>query len=134
MKGGIVGLQTELGGAFVNESVIRRLRRADAWRHQLDRMHVAVGRPRIPGLSGGLRLGGEIAMDLVESLRMRRLVPYPGQPHLAALDARVRLPQDPRYRSYWYDPSTHSMVGMHLGIDLIRHGVITSSRVISTPP
>ena len=106
----------------MNESVLRRLRGADAWRYQLDRMHVAVGRRRIPGLSGGLRLGGEIAMDLVESLRMRRLVPYPGQPHLAALDARVRLPQDPRYRSYWYDPSTHSMVGMHLGIDLIRHG------------
>ena len=105
----------------MEQSIFRRLRRADAWRYQLDRMHAAVGRHRITGLSGGLRLAGDIAMDLVESVRMRRLVPYHGQPHLAALDARIRLPQDPRYRYYWHDSSTHSMVGMHVGIDLHRY-------------
>lgn len=38
-----------------------------------------------------------------------------------ALESSSRLPQHPPYRSYWYDPTIHALVGLHIGLDLHRH-------------
>ena len=62
-----------------------------------------------------------ICFDLLESLRTGGRVPDIGDVRKAALSLPTRLPQHPRYRGYWYDPGSHSLVGLHLGIDLIRH-------------
>ena len=62
-----------------------------------------------------------IGFDLVECVRTGTRVPDIGNPELALLDVDGSLPQHPRFRSYWHDPSLHSVVGMFLGVDLIRH-------------
>jgi hypothetical protein len=38
----------------------------------------------------------------------------------AKLRAWNRLPQRPPHLSYWYDPTMHTLVGMHVGLDLHR--------------
>jgi energy-coupling factor transporter ATP-binding protein EcfA2 len=60
--------------------------------------------------------------DLVECLRTASLVPDIGNVELALLDVNHRVAQHPRYLSYWHDPALHSMVGMIVGVDMIRHG------------
>jgi hypothetical protein len=62
-----------------------------------------------------------IAYDLLESVRTARLTPQIGNAELALMEAEGLLPQHPRYFSYWHDPALHSMVGMFLGADIIRH-------------
>ncbi len=62
------------------------------------------------------------AFDLFESLRAGRIVPAPGNPRTAVGHAAGRLPQHPRYLGYWHDPERRSLVGMELGVDLIRSG------------
>lgn len=62
-----------------------------------------------------------LAFELLECLRLRRRVPCIGEARQAILGAPQRISQHPRYRGYWYDPARHSMVGMHLGVDLIEH-------------
>lgn len=62
-----------------------------------------------------------IGFDLVECLRTGTRVPDIGNPELALLDVDGTLPQHPRFRSYWHDPALHTIVGMFLGVDLIRH-------------
>jgi hypothetical protein len=59
--------------------------------------------------------------DGVEMLRLCGSVPCPGQIHAVATKVSERLPQHPRYRGYWYDKENHSLVGMFLGVDAIRH-------------
>jgi hypothetical protein len=59
--------------------------------------------------------------DGVEMLRLCGSVPCPGQVHAVAAKVSERLPQHPRFRGYWYDKENHSLVGMFLGIDAIRH-------------
>jgi hypothetical protein len=63
-----------------------------------------------------------IAFDLGECLRTASWVPDIGNVELALLDVDQRVKQHPRYLSYWYDPTIHSMVGMIVGVDMIRHG------------
>jgi hypothetical protein len=64
----------------------------------------------------------KIAFDLIESLRSGRVMPDIGNVDLALLHANEPVPQHPRYLSYWNDPAIDTMVGMIVGIDLIRHG------------
>ena len=63
----------------------------------------------------------KIGYDLCESLRTTSRVPDIGNVELAMLDSTCRIPQHPAYYSYWYDPSMHSLVGMHVNFDLFRH-------------
>ena len=63
-----------------------------------------------------------MAYDLLESIRLNSFVPSFGEARKAILETPSRIPQHPRYRGFWYDPERHSMVGMHLGVDLIRSG------------
>jgi hypothetical protein len=58
--------------------------------------------------------------DSVETLRSGAPVPQFGRVHAVATQVSCRLPQHPRYRSYWYDPARHSLVGLNLGLDVIR--------------
>src|SRR5262249_51463770 len=62
-----------------------------------------------------------IAFDLVECARMGRRAPDVGNVELALLHATEPVPQHPRYLSYWHDPRAHAMVGMIVGVDIIRH-------------
>jgi hypothetical protein len=59
--------------------------------------------------------------DIIESVRLRRIVPCFGHPENAAYTCAGPLAQHPRYRTYWYDRSKHAMVGMHVGLDVIRN-------------
>jgi hypothetical protein len=62
-----------------------------------------------------------VGFDLFECIRTAERVPRIGNVELALDGATRPIPQHPRYLSYWYDASIHSMVGMHIGVDLIRH-------------
>jgi hypothetical protein len=99
-------------------SVERRLRRAAAWRRRLDTALIGLGWQRNKWVSEVPYLAGNLATDLVEVLRTGRPVPHLGQSHLAVLDSPDRLSQDPGYRGYWYNADTHTLVGMHLVLDL----------------
>lgn len=59
--------------------------------------------------------------DAIECLRTGTVVPELGNAELAPVDG-IRWPQHPRYRGYWYDGAAHSMTGMFVGVDMIRHG------------
>jgi hypothetical protein len=71
--------------------------------------------PRIPAHIA------RIGFDLFECIRTTSYVPDIGNVEEALLNAIQFIPQPPRYLSYWYNASSHSMVGMHIGVDLIRH-------------
>lgn len=60
------------------------------------------------------------AFDLMECVRAGRWLPYLGQARQAIDAISSSIPQHPRYRGYWYDPSRNALVGMVLGLDLIR--------------
>lgn len=62
-----------------------------------------------------------IAFDLLECVRTGRHAPDVGNVELALLHAAEPLPQHPRYLSYWHDGDRQAMVGMIVGLDLIRH-------------
>lgn len=62
------------------------------------------------------------AFDLGECFRTRSLVPHIADVRATVLNARVKFLQPPRYQGFTYDAENHSMVGMHLGIDLVKHG------------
>lgn len=101
-------------------SLHRRLRFANSWRYRLDAGLAVLGCRRNRWLSR-IYSAGNLAFDLLEFARTGGRPSHPGRAHLAVLTASVRLPQDPRYRGYWYDPTSHSLVGMHLGLDLHRY-------------
>ncbi len=61
-----------------------------------------------------------VAFDLVECARTGSWVPNIGTVEHALDAATGLIPQHPRYRGYWLDRAAHSMVGMILGVDLIR--------------
>lgn len=107
-------------------SLRRRLRFAGDVQYVLD------GLASAPPMNGGLRVGShpmqdipiqlaKAGFDLLESIRMFRRVPFIGNPEKAVRTCSGPLLQHPRYRTYWYNRSTHTMVGMHLGLDVIRH-------------
>jgi len=99
----------------------RRMRFADNVRLGLDGVRLAARRPRrMADIQWGY-YGAVTAYDLLEWLLAAGRAPSPGRPHLAALSAGLCLRQNPRYRSYWYDPGRHAMVGSFLGLDLHRH-------------
>jgi hypothetical protein len=60
------------------------------------------------------------AFDLIECVRAGRWLPYIGQARQAIDAVTSPIPQHPRYRGYWHDPSRNALVGMVLGVDLIR--------------
>jgi hypothetical protein len=63
-----------------------------------------------------------IVYDAIEYLRTGGgIVPEPGNVEQAPLDG-TRWPQHPRYLGYWHDRTAHSMVGMFIGLDIIRNG------------
>ena len=85
--------------------------------------NLAARLPRLPGGKAYRRVPDKLAtigFDLLECLRTGRRTPYIGEVRQAAAFGPTRCPQHPRYPSYWYDPSRHALVGMHLGIDLIK--------------
>jgi hypothetical protein len=80
------------------------------------------------GLGGfGSRLGRiphnvtNVLYDLAEGAWNGFQWKNPGQVHIAALEAPIRLAQTPRHQGYWYDAQRHALVGMHLGLDLVRN-------------
>jgi hypothetical protein len=103
-------------------SIERRLRFASWSRASLQRTFHRMGLRRL-----AVRLGNtpysaaNLLYDLVEWPRNRFRLSHPGQVHIAALAAPTRVPQPPRHRGYWYDPQRHALVGLHLGLDLLRH-------------
>ena len=80
---------------------------------------MALGRRRNRWLFELPYLAGNVISDVLELFRSGNGVTNFGHAYLTALDGSSRLPQPPKYRSYWYDAGTHSLVGMHLGLDLI---------------
>jgi hypothetical protein len=107
-------------------SLARRLAFAgDAW-FFFDRIFTGRGLARLAriGHSQSARLldhGARIGFDLLECLRTGSWVPDIGTVELALDSASQPIPQHPRYLGYWHDPALQSMVGMLIGIDLIRH-------------
>jgi len=106
----------------VDESIGRRLRFAATSQVAIDS---AMHRMRLNDIPYRLRRAPHIAANLLydssEWLRNGFRLDRPGQIHLAALEVPGRLPQPPTHRGYWYDRERHACVGMHLGLDLIRH-------------
>jgi hypothetical protein len=101
-------------------SVLRRMHFANNWRYRLDRALLALGLRRSTSLSGLIYALGNVGYDVCAALRDGPLQ-HPGRAHVTALREALHLPQDPRYRGYWYDGSSHSLVGLHLGLDLNYH-------------
>lgn len=58
--------------------------------------------------------------DLIECIRAGRWLACVGQARQAIDSVAAPIPQHPRYRGYWHDPSRNAMVGMVLGLDLIQ--------------
>jgi len=101
-----------------DRSLRRRLRFEGDCRYLFDRLGLLLGgRTRIHRIPERLFVTG---FDLLESVRTRALVPSLGNPRTAFHHAVARLPQHPRYLGYWHDPARNTLVGMHLGVDLIR--------------
>jgi hypothetical protein len=83
----------------------------------LSQMALVGGNP-LPRL--GERLA-RIAYDAVDTLLGAR-VPAPlGAIEQALVAEGGPYAQHPHYRSYWYDKHRHSMVGLHLGLDIARY-------------
>ncbi len=77
-----------------------------------------VGGNPLPRLAERL---ARIAYDAVDTLLGAR-VPAPlGAIEQALVAEGGPYAQHPHYRSYWYDKSRHSMVGLHLGLDIARY-------------
>ncbi|MBI3596805.1 MAG: hypothetical protein HY203_06600, partial [Nitrospirae bacterium] len=60
------------------------------------------------------------AFDLMECVRAGRWLACVGQARQAIDAIASPIPQHPRYRGYWYDPSRNALVGMVLGLDIIQ--------------
>jgi hypothetical protein len=106
-------------------SLQRRLRFATMWQLEIQVMLSLLGvsrsGPRRERVLKLLHAGGSLAFDLLESLRVGEHVSHLSQPNEAALAVPDRLHQQPRHRGYWYDSDRHSLVGLHLALDLNRH-------------
>ena len=109
--------------AFAETASIERRLRFSAWNYTHIRAFL-----RCAGLGKlALRLGhtphgaANLIYDLIESPRSGFRLSNFGQVNLAALDTQFRLPQLPRYQGYWYDRPRHALVGMHLGLDILRN-------------
>ncbi|WP_437283010.1 hypothetical protein WME90_21275 [Sorangium sp. So ce375] len=61
-----------------------------------------------------------IAIDLVECVRTRSVVPELGDVELALHDLHEPVAQHPRFASHVEDRANNAMVAMHVGVDLIR--------------
>ena len=99
-------------------SLHRRLKFVDSSQYHVYSFLNRIGLPYHPLLRSLPLLGANIAFDLVEALRNWGVPRHIGRAHLDGLSGSTRLPQFPHYRSYWYDPALHALVGMHLGLDL----------------
>lgn len=96
----------------------RRLRRTSVLHHGVERLVSGLDIRDRRGLKA-IYKGLNYTAETVDRLFAR--VPYPGQPNHAAIASAARLPQQPHYQGYWYDPSAHALVGIFLGLDLNRH-------------
>ncbi len=105
------------GKAANRASLERRLRFLASWRNRIDGVSMRLGQRR-SALSEFAFTAGTVVYDLVETVRMGSRPDRIGRAYLDAIAAPVRLPQDPRYRGYWYDPERHSLVGLPIGLDL----------------
>ena len=76
-----------------------------------------VGGNPLPRLAERL---ARITFDLVDSWLGGRAPAPPGAIEQALVAEGGPYDQHPNYRSYWYDQDRHSMVGLHLGLDLAR--------------
>lgn len=120
------------------EAIQRRVNFASACRYfcdsTLNRLKIRRGVRLRHALYG---IGG-LVFDLAEWLRTGIRPRYIGQANFAALHSPGQLSQHPRYRGYWYDATNNTLVGMHLGLDLIRHDgkyfVIESNICAALPP
>ena len=101
------------------QSLHRRLRFASTSRFQFESFLSRFGLVHYRLLREIPLLGAKLAFDLFEVLRGRVALDHLGRANFSGLTAPVRLPQFPHYRGYWYDAERHSLVGMHVGLDLI---------------
>ena len=62
-----------------------------------------------------------ILFDLFEFVRSKGSNCFIGMPSRDIIRTSARLPQHPRFLGYWYDAERHSAIGMHVGVDLIKH-------------
>jgi len=110
------------GSSSEVRSLHRRLRFASWSQVCISRIFYRIGLSAL-----ALRLGrtpysvANILYDLTEWVRNGFRLNNPGQVHIAALEAPIRLPQIPKHRGYWHDPQRNALVGMHLGLDLVRN-------------
>ena len=103
-------------------SIERRLQFASWSRASLQHTFHRIGLRRLAlGLRSTPYSAANLLYDLVEWPRNRLRLSHPGQVNIAALRTPIRLPQVPRHRGYWYDPQKHALIGMHLGLDLVRN-------------
>jgi len=77
--------------------------------------------PRGALLNRSLEVLSQSTWDAAECLRARQLVAGFDRPAPIAARLSHTLGQHPRYRTYWHAPALNSTVGMHLGVDLIKH-------------
>ncbi len=109
-------------------SLRRRLKFSDELKLALESLASTALLKHIPGtayprppLTYPFELAAKLVFDLVECARTGRIVPNIGKPHMSVLDLTPPVKQHPRYRGYWYDDAAHTLIGMHLGVDLIRN-------------
>lgn len=101
------------------QSLHRRLRFASMSRFQFESFLSRIGLRRHHLLREIPLIGARLVFDLLEVLHRRVRLDHLGRANLEGLSAPVRLSQFPHYRGYWYEAERHSLVGMHLGLDLI---------------
>lgn len=113
------------------KSLHRRLRFATASKYKYDSFLRRVGLPWHPLLRDIPLFSARITFDLIEGFRSGAGFGHLGRAYLDGLSAPLRLPQFPRYPSYWFDARRHALVGMVIGLDLIfyegRHYVVEAN-------
>jgi hypothetical protein len=62
-----------------------------------------------------------IVFDFIESIRTFKLVPEFGEYRKSILKSPHKFDQHPYYPSFQYFQKTHTLIGLHLGADLIRN-------------
>jgi len=98
-------------------SIQRRVDFSERWNLHIDTALKRFGARRSPAFNK-LFAFGNVAFDVVDSLRERRWPQDIGRAYLTAISGRERLRQNPDYRGYWFDEDRNALVGLHIGADL----------------